>query len=242
MIRRLTAVLLGVLFLLSAQAQNKLTHEKWDALLQKYVDAYGKVNYKGLKSEEKALDEYLELLSANEPQPYWSVEEMKAFWINAYNAFTVKLVLKYYPLSSIKEIKEKGQDAWHIPFIKIGNKLYTLDYIENTMLRGQFNDSRIHFVINCSAKSCPPLRNKAYKPDNIEIELRLATRRFINDKRFNIVDENHLQISQIFNWYKDDFLKEENSIQEYININTPHIEVKKTASLNYLDYNWALNE
>jgi hypothetical protein len=210
--------------------------------LQKYVDPYGVVNYKAFKTDEKLLDEYLEKLKTNGPKPYWKVEEQKAFWINAYNAFTVKLVLMHYPIKSIKDINEDGKDAWHIPFIQIGDKLYTLDYIENTMLRGQFNDSRIHFAINCSAKSCPPLRNKAYSSKNIEIELRLAARRFINDKRFNTLHENHLQVSQIFDWYKEDFINEEGSIQIYINKQTPHIEVSKNASLNFMQYNWALNE
>jgi hypothetical protein len=188
------------------------------------------------------LDDYLERLSANPPDKYWKIEEQKAYWINAYNAFTVKLVLMHYPLNSIMDIKENDKDAWHIPFIEIKDKLYTLDYIEKTMLLSQFNDSRIHFAINCSAKSCPILRNKAYSTENIDIELRLATKRFINDKRFNIVDKSHLQVSQLFNWYKQDFLNEEESIQAYINKNTPHIEVSNNASLNFMNYNWKLNE
>ena len=139
------------------------------------------------------------------------------------------------------DIKKDDKDAWHIPFIVLGKKKYTLDYIENTMLRGQFNDSRIHFAINCTAKSCPPLRNKAFSAENINIELRLVTRAFINDKRYNILSKNHVQVSKIFEWYKDDFLKEESSINIYLNKNTPHIEISDEASLNYLNYNWDLN-
>ena len=176
------------------------------------------------------------------PNGYWKVDDQKAYWINTYNAFTVKLILKNYPLNTIMDIKEGDKDAWHIPFINLDNKLYTLDYIENTMLRGQFNDSRVHFVINCSAISCPPLKNKAFFADNLDIELRLATRRFINDKRYNVISEEHIQVSEIFKWYEKDFLIEEPSIQEYINLNTPHVEVSKKASLTYMNYNWKLNK
>jgi len=242
MLKYFLSTFIGATLVLSIQAQTKISHARWTELLQKYVDPYGVIDYKGFKSDEKKLDEYLAKLSANIPGPYWKIDEQKAYWINAYNAFTVKLVLKYYPLESIMDIKEDDKDAWHIPFIRLGDKYYTLDYIEKTMLLGQFNDSRIHFAINCSAKSCPVLRNKAYSTENLDIELRLATKRFINDKRFNILSERHLQVSQLFSWYKLDFLKDEESIQAYINNNTPHVEVSKEASLNFLNYNWKLNE
>jgi len=225
-----------------AMAQQMPSHKQWSDLLVKHVDPYGKVNYKGFKTDEVLLDEYLELLKNNHPQGNWPVDAQKAYWINAYNAFTVKLVLNNYPVQSIMEIKDGDKDAWHIPFIELGGKLYTLDYIEHTMLRAQFSDSRIHFAVNCTAISCPPLLNKAFTKDNLNIELRLATRRFINDNRYNILSENRLQLSQIFEWYKEDFLKEEASIQEYVDKNTPHLNVSTNASLTFMKYNWALNE
>ena len=238
--------LLSIFFLnllaVALMAQGRINHSQWTELLQKNVDPYGKVNYQGFREDEKALDEYLKMLGENEPQGWWEVNEQKAFWINAYNAFTVKLILNNYPLESIKQIKEGDNNAWNIPFIKIGDKMYTLDYIEHTMLRAQFSDSRIHFAVNCTAISCPPLRNKAYSGKNLDIELRLATRTFINDKRFNAITESRVQVSQIFSWFKDDFLKEEESIQAYLNKNTPHIEVKKDATVSFMNYNWGLNE
>jgi len=242
MIKLLVSASLILTLFSTVRAQNKISHQAWNSLLAKHVSPYGLVDYEGFKKDEAKLNGYLELLRKNVPNGYWNVNSQKAYWINAYNAFTVKLILEHYPLESIMEIKVDEKDAWHIPFINLDNKLYTLDYIENVMLRGQFNDSRIHFVINCSAVSCPPLKNKAYFPDNLDIELRLSARRFINDKRHNILSENHLQVSQIFQWYEKDFLVEEPTIQQYININTPHIEVSKDASLNYLEYNWKLNK
>lgn len=240
MLRSILSFILFSGIILGVNAQ-KVSHQAWTDLLQKYVDPYGKVNYKGLKEDEKKLDEYLDRLRNNPAQPNWKTNEQEVYWINAYNAFTIKLVLEHYPLKSIKNINEDDKDAWHIPFIKLDGKLYTLDYIENTMLRGQFNDSRIHFAINCTAISCPPLRNKAFTAENINIELRLVARAFINDKRYNILSENHVQVSKIFEWYEKDFLKEESSVIHYLNINTPHVEISKHATLNYLNYNWGLN-
>lgn len=241
MTRALFAFFMPVFFTLNLYSLH-VSHDKWTALLQKHVDPYGKVNYVGFKTDEKLLDEYLEILRNHHPEPIWKVEEQKAFWINAYNAFTIKLIVENYPVNSIMDINKDGKNAWNIPFIKIGAKSYTLDYIEKTMLLGQFNDSRIHFVVNCGAISCPSLKNKAYTADNVEIELRLAAKRFINDTRFNTLTKNYLQLSEIFNWYKSDFLKEASSIQKYIDDNTPHLEVSKDASITYHKYNWGLNK
>ncbi|HAW51287.1 MAG TPA: DUF547 domain-containing protein [Flavobacteriales bacterium] len=241
MIRSILYLLLLTVITFGSGAQT-ISHLEWTRLLQKHVDAYGNVNYKGLMEDRDKLDAYLNMLSENPAMSFWKVEEQEAFWINAYNAFTIKLILDHYPVKSIKDIEKDGKDAWHIPFIKLGDKLYTLDYIENTMLRGQFNDSRIHFAINCSARSCPPLRNKAFTAENINIELRLVSRAFINDSRFNILSNRHVQISRIFEWYEADFLKEEPTINIYLNKNTPHLEIAKDASINYLNYNWDLNE
>ncbi len=242
MFKSILGTVVGTFFILSSFAQHKVSHEQWTDLLQKHVDPYGKVDYKGFKADEALLDKYLDKLRSKPPEQYWKVQEQKTYWINAYNAFTIKLILMNYPLKSIMEIKVDGKNAWNIPFIELGGKKYTLDYIEKTLLLGQFNDPRIHFAVNCSAKSCPILRNKAYSSDNLDIELRLATRRFINDDRFNILSENHVQVSQIFNWYKDDFVNEEGSVQEYLNAYTMHMEISKNASLNFLNYNWDLNE
>ena len=131
---------------------------------------------------------------------------------------------------------------WDDEVITIAGKPVTLNDIEHRILRPIWQDHRIHFAVNCSAKSCPILMNKAYSSENLDIELRLSTRRFINDKRFNILSKDHLQVSQLFNWYKSDFVGEEGSIQEYLNSYTNHLEISKNASLNYLDYNWGLNE
>jgi hypothetical protein len=220
----------------------QVSHQAWTELLQKHVNDYGRVNYKGFIEDRAKLDSYLDRLSQNPAKPNWDIGEQEAFWINAYNAFTIQLILDHYPIKSIMDIKEDGKNAWHIPFIKLGDKMYTLDYIENTMLLGQFNDSRLHFAINCSAMSCPPLRNKAFTAKNVDIELRLVCRAFINDKRFNILSNRHVQLSKIFEWYEEDFLKDEATINIYLDKNTPHLEIAKDASINYLNYNWDLNE
>ena len=127
----LSAALFLILFS-TLQGQNKISHQAWNSLLAKHVSPYGLVDYDGFKKDEAKLNAYLELLSKNVPNGYWNVNSQKAYWINAYNAFTIKLILDHYPLESIMDIKVDEKDAWHIPFINLDNKLYTLDYIEKT--------------------------------------------------------------------------------------------------------------
>lgn len=218
------------------------SHELWGQFLKKYVSPYGNVNYEAISKDDGLLNQYLDVLNNNHPNTAWSNDEQIAYWINAYNAYTIKLIIDHYPVNSIRDIKDGDKDAWHIPFIEIGGKTYTLDDIENTMLRGQFNDARVHFAINCASISCPPLWDEAYTADRIQLDLKLAAKKFINDSRYNILSANHVQVSKIFEWYAKDFINEENSVLEYLNKYTSRLEISKTASLSYFDYNWGLNK
>ena len=120
--KKISAVIIFCLYLGVVFAQNKVSHDIWTELLQKHVSPYGKVDYKGFQGDEKRLDEYIAVLKQNVATVYWKTDEQMAYWINAYNAFTVKLILMNYPLTTIMEIKEDGKDAWHIPFINLGDK------------------------------------------------------------------------------------------------------------------------
>jgi hypothetical protein len=132
-------ILLGCIFLaVCSFAQKAPSHQQWDKLLKKYVNNSGMVNYKGLQKDQADLDAYLKTLSDNAPQDNWSEDEKKAFWINAYNAFTVALILKHYPVKSIKDIAGniyKINTPWDIKFITIGAKKYDLNNIEHGILR-----------------------------------------------------------------------------------------------------------
>lgn len=212
-----------------------VTHEAWDALLQKYVSAQGKVNYKGLKADKKALESYTQLLSANPPAEGWSRNEKLAYWINAYNAFTVKLIVDNYPLKSIMDLS--GGKPWDQKWIKIGDKTYSLNNIENDIIRPQFKEARIHFAVNCAATSCPALLNRAWTAGNLSANLEKQTKNFVNNSSFNKIGAEKIQISKIFEWYAADF----GNLIEFLN-KYSDTKIKATAKIEYLEYQWGLNE
>ncbi|MFQ5446879.1 MAG: DUF547 domain-containing protein [Saprospiraceae bacterium] len=211
------------------------SHEAWDKLLRQYVSAAGKVNYAGLKKDAARLDAYLATLAAAPPQSSWSRSEKMAFWINAYNANTVKLIVDNYPLSSITKLQ--GGNPWKVEWVKIGSKTYSLDFIENGILRPQFKDARIHFAVNCAAKSCPPLLNRAWTAANLESDFEQRAKTFINNPAFNKIGANEVQVSKIFEWYAGDFGNLISFLNKYSSA-----KIKTTAKVKYLEYNWELNE
>jgi hypothetical protein len=211
------------------------SHEAWDVLLKKHVSATGQVNYKGIKAEKSKLEDYLKTLSTNAPEESWSKAEQMAFWINAYNAFTVKLIVDNYPTSSITKV-DAGK-PWDQKWIKIGSKTYTLNNIENDILRPQFKDARIHFAVNCAAKSCPPLLNAAWTAANLNANLDAQAKKFINNPAFNKLSEKKAEVSKIFEWYAADFGKLIDFLNKYATT-----KVSAKAKVSYLEYDWGLNE
>ncbi len=232
--KKIITILLLMLFV-SSNAQTTA----YNSLLQKHVDKQGNVDYKGLKTDEARLDMYMEYLAATSPNKTWSVNKQKAFWINAYNAYTLKIILENYPLKSITKIKKKGKTAWKIPFVKVGNKLYTLDHIEHKILRKNLFDPKIHVGVNCASISCPKLSNIAFTEENIEAELTRLMNDFVNDPSKNKLSKKKVQISSIFDWFKEDFTKN-NSVIDYLNTFS-EIEINSNAKINYLKYDWSLN-
>ena len=213
----------------------KPDHGVWNQLLGKHVSSSGKVNYKGFKKDISSLKAYLKILAENPIQSNWSRSEKMAYWINAYNAFTVKLIVDNYPISSITKLD--GGKPWDKKWIKLGDKTYSLNQIENDILRPQYKDARIHFAVNCAAKSCPPLLNKAWTAKNLESNFERQAKAFINNAQFNKVSAKKIEISKIFEWYAVDF----GDIVQYINKYST-IQAKGNAKVSYLEYDWSLNE
>jgi len=225
-----------MLSFVAIQAQTSI----FDSLLQKNVDKTGRVDYQSLKNNETLLDNYLAYIQNNEPTKEWSSNKKKAFWINTYNAYTIKIILNNYPLKSIRDIKIDGKTAWKIPFVKVGQKRYTLDQIEHEILRKKFNDPRIHVGINCASVSCPRLWNFAFTEDNIASSLDNLMKVFINNTTRNKISKNNLEISEIFNWFSKDFMKN-GTIINYLNTYAA-IKISEKASIKYLTYDWSLNK
>lgn len=222
------------------------SHQIWDELLRKHVTPEGKVNYKGFIKDSALLNQYLDTLSQHPPNKNsWSKEEQLVYWINAYNAFTVKLIASHYPVSSIRDLHPKLyvpllNTVWHIKFFKIGGLDFNLDEIEHSILRKEFNEPRIHFAIVCASYSCPPLRNEAFVAEKIEEQLASQAILFINDSNRNIIRKEKIQISKIFSWFSDDFSKE-NTLIDFLN-QYSKIKIDREANVDYLEYNWMLNE
>ncbi|NUM49620.1 MAG: DUF547 domain-containing protein [Flavobacteriales bacterium] len=225
-----------VFFCIPFVSEAKVSHEMWNQLLKKHVSEKGNVNYQGFKTDRELLDKYLFQLAKKAPDQTYSSNEELAYWINAYNAFTIQLVLKYYPMASITNIDK----PWDIPFIKIENKTYTLNEIEHQMIRKKFNEPRIHFALVCAAASCPKLRSEAYEAEKIEIQLLSQTIDFINDTTKNTLNKNKAILSELFSWYKEDFTKN-GTLADFIN-QYSKIKIETKTKISFSQYNWKLNE
>ena len=164
-------------------------------------------------------------------------------WLNAYNAFTVKLIVDNYPVNSIKDIKNGipfVNTVWDIKFIRIEGATYDLNNIEHGIIRARFEEPRIHFAVNCASKSCPKLANRAFVSNKLDEQLTDAAKSFLRQSDENQIAKNHLKLSKIFSWYGGDF-KKEGSLIDYLN-KYSEITIDDNAKIDFLDYDWSLNE
>jgi hypothetical protein len=221
--------------------------------LEEYVHV-GNVNYRRLKENEADLDKYLYRLNMTNPF-VMDKKDRLAFWINAYNAFTLKLILNYYPgIKSIKDISSRRR--WKASIWAVNGKLYSLDHIGHNILR-KMNEPRIHFAIAYASESCPDLLSEAYLPDKLDEQLNKATKRFLTDhkKGLKILEEEGvlwgtnyiLYLSPIFRRFEEDFIEGSSSVVEFI---LPYTDEESRDFINrhrgelkikYLDYDWRLN-
>lgn len=209
-------------------------HGTWNSLLQTHVTSTGKVNYAGFKRDGAKLDAYLASLSAATPNAEWSRQEAMAYWINAYNAFTIKRILKDYPLKSITDLD--GGDPWKVKWIELGGKKYSLNNIEHDILRPKYKDARIHFAVNCAATSCPPLPNKAFTAENLNSMLQSGTRKFIRNSAYNQTNGD-IKVSKIFEWYGEDFGDLRAYLNKYLAAPLP-----ADKEIGFKEYDWGLNK
>lgn len=246
-------LLLGISIIFAACAvrdydsnSQPISHAVFDSLLRQHVDEAGLVDYRGFIQDSLKFKEYLNLLSAHHPnEENWTREERIAYWINAYNAFTIKLIMDHYPVASIKDIKNGipfVNTVWDIKFINIEGAEYDLNNIEHGILRPKYNEPRIHFAVNCASMSCPKLQRFAYTGEKIDEQLDKAARDFLNDPQKNKIAVDKVLLSKILNWYWGDFKDQYNSRIELVNKYVDEIKVKPDAEVEYLDYNWSLNK
>jgi hypothetical protein len=213
----------------------QLDHSKWDNLLKKHVDNTGNVDYKGFAKDILALGQYLEFLAENRPNDHAPKPVKLSYYINLYNAATVKLILDNYPIGSIKDLR----NPWGKNIVQMGGEKIALGDLEHKILR-KMDEPRIHFAINCASYSCPKLLNTAFTAANVEKMLDQAAIDFINDPKKNVLTKEKASLSAIFNWYKKDFT-ENDSLIDYINKYTTR-KLTTNTKISYLNYNWGLNE
>ena len=231
------------------------SHAGFDEILQTYVHPKGQqsdVDYGGLKKDRAGLDAYIKQVGAVSETDFksWDPYDQLAFLINAYNAFTLQLVITHYPVVSIKDIGTDEKSVWKREIFQLFGRKISLDYLENEFIRKRYNEERVHFALVCAAVSCPPLRTEAYVGKRLNYHLEEQRAKFIMDKERNYIDETSktLYLSKVFSWFSADF---ENSFKPtkrptkfYVlqtifgTKNMP----QENYTVEFLPYDWALND
>lgn len=242
------------------------SHTAWTALLKKHVVLIdggnaSQVRYAGMAADRPALKAYLGALSSLGAPAFEALAkaDRMAFLLNAYNAFTVELILTRYPdLASIKDLGSFLQSPWKRKFVPLLGTTFSLDAIEHDMLRarGRYDDPRLHFAVNCASVGCPMLREEAYVADRLDVQLGKQAQRFMSDRsrnRWNPAGER-LEVSRIFDWYGEDFRLGHLGITSATAFYARHADQladtpadrarvrSERTGVAYLEYDWKLND
>ena len=223
------------------------THALFTSVLTNYVkDA--RVDFAALKAHPQDLTRYLDQVAAVSKAEFkkWSEPEQIAFLANAYNAYTLRLIIDHYPLKSIKDIGSFINGPWDQPVVKLFGETITLNTLEHKILRVDYAEPRLHFALVCAAKGCPPLRNEAYVGVRLNEQLNDQGKQFLAETAKNRVEaaEHTVYLSPIFKWYAGDFEKKSGSVLAALK---PYWPAKPVAGyedfkIRYTDYDWSLNE
>lgn len=231
---------------------NQIRHDNFDALLKRYVDADGYVNYRAWhasRADRAELQNYLKQLSRANPQLAAANEAKLAFWINAYNAVTLEGILQVYPTTSIRNHTAKlvGYNIWKQLKLQVGSRQFSLEDIEHKILR-KMKEPRIHFTIVCASIGCPRLRNEAYVANRLESQLSDNTRDFFSRSQNLQMDSRTrtLKLSALTDWFASDFGSTKAGQLNYLSRYMPEAAQQLTrhpnVKVSYLKYNWNLND
>jgi hypothetical protein len=231
------------------------SHQAWGLLLKQHVvlldgGKASKLRYAGMAQERRALKAYLDSLAQVSEAEFegWSRPQQMAFLINAYNAFTVEKVLTRYP--DIKSIWDFGKlfgNPFKDRFFTLLNKPFSLDEIEHETLRKRYRDPRIHYAVNCASIGCPMLREEAYVADRLERQLDEQAARFLSDRTRNRLAGGRLEVSRIFDWFKEDFEPRAQYFARHADALGDDAKQRAAIAsgklpLHFLDYDWSLND
>jgi hypothetical protein len=244
---RAAALLAGIALAAPALAFDH-SHRAWSELLKKHVVLLdgakaSRLDYTGMARERAALRSYLESLSrvSNGEFAGWSKPEQMAFLINAYNAHTVEKILTRYPeLKSIWDFGRFFGNPFRDEFFSLLGARMSLDGIEHGILRKRYGEPRVHYAVNCASVGCPMLREEAYAAARLETQLEEQALRFLSDRSRNRYRDGRLEVSKIFDWYKEDFEPREQYFERYAK--ALGMPAGARPRLAFLDYDWSLND
>lgn len=227
-------------------------HSTWDGLLRKYVSDRGLVDYAGWRqnaADMRALDDYLNSAGCVDLKKPASTESQLAFWINLYNAMTVKGILRDYPVASIKDLQSHlgGYHIWKDLLITVDGRHYSLEQIEHEVLR-PMGEPRVHFAIVCASIGCPKLRNEVYTAARLNEQLTASARDFFADPQKFSADARSrtVSVSPILKWFAEDFgadqSKQLQTIRLYVPAQAQSVLESRSARVRYVGYDWSLND
>ncbi len=234
----------------------------WDGLLKKHVkwlpdNKQSRVNYKGFATDRGELKKVLDSFSAVTKADFdkWPREQQMVFLINAYNAFTVELILTKYPdLKSIKDLSSFISTPWKKKFFVLLGEERHLDWIEHEQLRPKYNEPRVHVAVNCASIGCPALPPEAFTVPKLDSQLEEGMQRFLGDRTRNRYADGKLEVSQIFKWFREDFEKGNKGFSKVEDVFAKYADQlaaapgdrekirAKSVSISNLDYDWSLND
>jgi hypothetical protein len=248
-------ILLGLWFAAGSALAFDHSHAAWQALLKKHVVVLeggraSQLRYAGMAQDREPLRAYLQSLSAVDEAQFdaWSKLQQMAFLVNAYNAFTVEKILTRYPdLRSIWDFGKLFGNPFKDRFFSLLERPFSLDQIEHDTLRKRYAEPRLHYALNCAAVGCPMLREEAYVAERLERQLEEQASRFLSDRSRNRYRDGRLEVSKIFDWYKEDFVPRSRYFARYAKLlaesaDDQNLITQGKAVLAFLEYDWALND
>ncbi|MDX1705002.1 DUF547 domain-containing protein [Pseudidiomarina sp.] len=232
------------------------SHQNFTDILSTHLEFYDSkswVDYNQLSSNDAKLSHYLERLSSVSDKAYggWSKEQQLAFLINAYNAFTLKLIINNYQqfeqgqAESIRDLGSWSGTPWEQNFFTLLGQERNLDWIEHQQIRKEFKEPRIHAALVCAAISCPNLRAEAYRAAELDHQLESQMQSFLSDPDKNYLDAaaQTLYLSSIFKWYREDFQQGHQGFNKLTDFGSRYYDAETSGyDVRFLDYNWRLND